>query len=351
MANPEHLAILKQGVKAWNSWRQLQPAIRPDLSHSDLVGGLLLGFDLHNATLEHSDFTRAIIVRANLTNANIGGGNFRLANLSDARLVAANLINADFHKADLSGADLSSANLAGSILERTVLFEANFDCAIFGTTVFSNVDLSTPINLASAIHWAPSTIGINTIYRSKMNIPKHFLRGAGVPDDFLNLMKSLSTSGLEFQSCFMSYSTIDADFAEHLHGDLQGQGVRCWFAPHDIKGGRKLYEQIDEAIRVYDRLLLVLSDASMNSEWVKTEIANARQREIREGRQMLFPITVVPFEKMRVWEAFDADTGKDSAREVREYFIPDFSNWKDHDSYQAAFQRLLRDLKAEKDRR
>ena len=31
---------------------------------------------------------------------------------------------------------------------------------------------------------------------------------------------------------------------------------------------------------------------------------------------------------------FDADPGIDSAREIREYFIPDFSNWKDHDSYE-----------------
>ena len=43
---------------------------------------------------------------------------------------------------------------------------------------------------------------------------------------------------------------------------------------------------------------------------------------------------------------FDANIGIDSAREIREYFIPDFSNWKDHDSYQAAFQRLVKDLKA-----
>ena len=71
----------------------------------------------------------------------------------------------------------------------------------------------------------------------------------------------------------------------------------------------------------------------MNSEWVKTEIANARQREEREKRQMLFPISLEPSEKVKEWKAFDADTGKDSAREIREYFIPDFSNWKDHDSY------------------
>lgn len=42
----------------------------------------------------------------------------------------------------------------------------------------------------------------------------------------------------------------------------------------------------------------------------------------------------------------DKDRGIDSAREIREYFIPDFSNWKDHNSYQKVFDRLLRDLKA-----
>ena len=116
-----------------------------------------------------------------------------------------------------------------------------------------------------------------------------------------------------FHSCFISYSTANQDFAGRLFADLQNNGVRCWFAPHDIRGGKKLHEQIDEAIRVYDRLLLILSDHSMSSEWVKTEIANARQREIREKHQMLFPISVVPFERVKEWKAFDADTGKDSA--------------------------------------
>jgi hypothetical protein len=37
---------------------------------------------------------------------------------------------------------------------------------------------------------------------------------------------------------------------------------------------------------------------------------------------------------------------KDSAIEIREYFVPDFSTWKDHDSYKQAFDRLLRDLKS-----
>jgi hypothetical protein len=85
----------------------------------------------------------------------------------------------------------------------------------------------------------------------------------------------------------------------------------------------------------------------MSSEWVKTEIANARQREVTQNRRMLFPLRLVDFEVIRNWSCPDPDTGKDSAREIREYFIPDFSNWKNHDSFEHAFTRLLRDLKAD----
>jgi hypothetical protein len=91
--------------------------------------------------------------------------------------------------------------------------------------------------------------------------------------------------------------------------------------------------------------MLILSPASMSSEWVNTEIAKARKREVQQKTRMLFPVRLADFETLRDWECFDADTGKDSAREIREYFIPDFSEWKSHDSYKAAFDRLLGDLK------
>ncbi len=138
---------------------------------------------------------------------------------------------------------------------------------------------------------------------------------------------------------------MDEDFAKRLHADLQSNDVRCWYAPKDIKGGRKIHEQIGEAIRVHEKLLLILSEHSMNSEWVKTEIAKARQREVREKRQVLFPIRLIDFKTLQQWECFDSDTGKDSAKEIREYFIPDFSNWKNHDDYQKTFKKLIHDLK------
>ncbi len=213
-------------------------------------------------------------------------------------------------------------------------------------TVFGDIDLSTVKGLETVTHNGPSAIGIDTIFRSKGNIPESFLRGAGVPEDFITYMKSLAGTAIQFYSCFISYSTKDQDFADRLYADLQNRGVRCWFAPHDVQGGRKLHEQIDEAIRLHDKLLLILSPHSMESEWVKTEIAKARKREVRDKRKLIFPISLAPFETLREWECFDADTGKDSAREIREYFIPDFSNWKNHDSYQEAFRRLAGDLKA-----
>jgi TIR domain len=206
--------------------------------------------------------------------------------------------------------------------------------------------LTEALGLIKARHRGPSTIGIDTIYRSKGKVPEPFLRGCGVPENFITFAKSLVGSALEFYSVFISYSTKDQPFADRLHADLQARGVRCWFAPHDIQGGRKLHEQIDEAIRVYDKLLLILSDASMTSDWVAEEIARARKRERRENWRMLFPISIVPYDAVRDWECFDADAGKDSAREVREYVVPDFSNSKNSDVYHRAFDRLVRDLKA-----
>jgi len=116
-----------------------------------------------------------------------------------------------------------------------------------------------------------------------------------------------------------------------------------WFAPEDIKGGEKLYDQIERAIHLHDRLLIVLSENSMQSEWVMTEIRRAREAEKKENRRKLFPIRLANYEEIRKWRCFDAYSGKDLAVEVREYFIPDFSNWKDQDSFEMGVERLLRD--------
>jgi hypothetical protein len=77
------------------------------------------------------------------------------------------------------------------------------------------------------------------------------------------------------------------------------------------------------------------------------EIRKVRETKKKEKRRKLFPIRLTDCETLRDWPGFDADTGKDLAVEVREYFIPDFSNWKDQDAFEAAFARLQKNLKEE----
>ncbi|MGH9842151.1 MAG: TIR domain-containing protein [Blastocatellia bacterium] len=168
----------------------------------------------------------------------------------------------------------------------------------------------------------------------------------GMPDECTPSIIGPGQSN-QFYSCFISYSTKDEDFAKRLYSRLRDAKVRVWFAPEDIKGGEKLYDQVERAIQVHERLLIVLSENSLQSEWVMTEIREARRIEREGKRRKLFPIRLVDYDTLRKWRCFDVDSGKDLAIEVREYFIPDFSNWKNHDSFEKSFERLLGYLNAE----
>jgi len=333
MANPEHVVILKQGAKERNSWRE-KNSYEVDWN---MAGKVFASADLVLGDLSHTD-----LAGANLSDLALSSVNFSGSDLSNANLWGADLSGAKLNAANLRRADLTEARLSGTDLEETDLTDVQV-----GYTSFSNVDLSVARGLETVRHAGPSSIGPDTIYKSRGKIPDIFLRRCGVPDEFIAYIGSMVGRSLEFYSCFISYSTRDQEFADRLYADLQSNGVRCWFAPHDVHGGRKIHERIDEAIRLHYKLLLILSENSMNSSWVKTEVANAREREERENKQMLFPITLVSFDDVRKWKLFDSDRGIDSAREVREYFIPDFSKWKEHDCYVHVFQRLIADLKAE----
>jgi hypothetical protein len=326
MANEEHLKILKRGVQVWNRWREEHPDIQPDLTHSILFDTCLNGANLRGAHLGAADLNAASFFGADITRAN----------LSEAKLI----------RSYLGGAVLREANLTMTVFNGAYLRGAILDKAILSATILGDTDLTDARGLDSCIHEGPSTIDHRTLARSGL-LPEPFLRGCGLPDALINYLPSLLNEPIQLYSCFISYSHQDETFAKRLYDALQGKGVRCWYAPEDTQGGKKIHEQIDEAIQGYDKLLLILSDHSMNSEWVRTEIANARRREIQEKRRLLFPIRLVDFEIIRNWACFDADTGKDSAREIREYYIPDFSNWENHDSFEQAFARLLRDLKAD----
>jgi hypothetical protein len=149
----------------------------------------------------------------------------------------------------------------------------------------------------------------------------------------------LVSKPIDYYTCFISYSSKDEAFTKRLYSDLQSNNVRCWFAPEDLKIGEKIRPRIDEAIRMHDKLLLILSENSVESEWVEKEVETAFEKERKQKKTVLFPIRL---------DDCVMDTDQAWAADIRRTRnIGDFRGWKSHDDYKKAFDRLIRDLKAE----
>ena len=377
MADPALLDLLKQGRLAWNEYVRECESPTLDLNGADLRGRDLVGIDLRGAFLSNANLSgcglsgarleRVYAVAVNLTDADLSGATlhgatfstgicenakFARANASKASFSNASLDNADFTDARLrrtafTGANLRQAAFHGAHLEAAVFWGAelantNFAGAAFDGTIIGATDLSEANGLAAITHDGPSCIDAATLLRSR-NLPEVFLKGIGVPESLIAYRDSLAASSraIQLYSCFISYSSKDAEFCRRLHNDLQAAGVRCWFAPEDLKIGEHFRTRIEQSIKVYDKLLIVLSDHSIASLWVGEEIEAAFEKEDQRKQPVLFPI--------RLDDAvLDSDQGW--ARSIkRTRHIGDFTGWKDHDAYQRAFDRLMRDLKASGD--
>ena len=199
-------------------------------------------------------------------------------------------------------------------------------------------DLRNAKGLESCIHKGPSTIDHRTL-RISGRLPLTFLRGCGLPDRLIDYLPSLLNDPIQFHPCFISYSSKDQEFLERLHADLQNKGIRCWFAPEDMKIGNRIRRRIDEMIHVRERLLLILSENSVSSEWVEKEVATAFEKEGREKRVVLFPVRLDDA-VMQSYTGWAADIR-------RSRHIGDFSRWKNHNAYQKVLDRLVRDLRAD----
>jgi uncharacterized protein YjbI with pentapeptide repeats len=268
---------------------------------------------------------------ANLREANLCWANLREANLGKANLTEANLCAAALYGVLLAGAILRRANLQWAQLGGADLSEV-----IFSGTILVDLDLSGCEGLDSCVHRGPSIIDHLALQRSGP-LPLAFLRGVGLPENLIDYLPSLLNQAIQFYSCFISYSSRDEEFAQRLHADLQNKGVRCWFAPHDLPIGAKILDDIDEAIRHRDKLLLVLSEHAIASDWVEDEVTKAFAEERQRQQLVLFPI--------RLDDAV-LTTGEAWAAKLRDNrHIGDFRRWKDHDAYAKVLERLLRDLR------
>jgi hypothetical protein len=100
--------------------------------------------------------------------------------------------------------------------------------------------------------------------------------------------------------------------------------------------GAKIWDAIDEAIKLRDKLLLILSKNSIDSDWVEYEVQKAFAEERDRKQPILFPV--------RIDDAV-METPEPWARMLRDQRnIGDFRRWKDHDAYKESFEHVLRDL-------
>ena len=309
--NREHIELLKRDITAWNKWRDDDSSPRTvDLYKADLSG-------------------------ADLQMANLSGADLQMANLERT-----NLMVADLFSADLSRAILSKANLRGAVLARTNFTNANLDKTEFshaitlGTT-FAGVNLSRAIGLERCVHSGPSFVDSLTLQMSG-SLPREFLQGCGLPDLLIDYLPSIFDTPIQFHSTFISYSNDDKEFAERIYDDMRSNGVQCWFAPEDMKIGDRIRTRLDEVIYAHDKLVLVLSENSIKSDWVEKEVETAFAKERKSKRTVLFPIRIDD-------TVLSVDVGW-PADIQRTRLIGDFRNWEDADAYAASFARLLRDL-------
>jgi hypothetical protein len=286
VANEEHVKRLLQGPEVWNEWRKAKRNVFPDLSRARLVEFGLTDFDLSDVDL-------------------------RNAVLCGARL--------DY-------ATLRLAHLDGANLSKAMLYQ----------TDFIDVDLTGVIGLDTCIHGGPSVIDYRTLQYGPL--PPDFLYGVGLPNIFIKNLPSLLNQAPQYYSCFISYSTQDEEFAKRLHRDLKNKGVNCWFARHDLPIGAEILGGIDKGIRLQEKVLLILSEHSLRSVWVKREVMAALEEEERRGLTVFFPVRLddAIFDNKEAW-----------AKQVRSRNIGDFHQWKDREVYQRNFQRMLRDLTKE----
>ena len=342
-----------------------------DLQDTNLLNSYLVNANLSGASLQGKNLSRLNLFGAklkgsdlrdsDLTESNLEYVNLQYADLREAKLRKANLCNALLKNANLSKANLNDANLTKADLRDIVFDGANLKGAIFENAVLSgsigDANLANAKRLDEVRHIGPSSISFETVDLAKGDIPLSFLKGCGLSDLQIETTKLASPGldseqvtdiiyrihqlymgvGIKFYTCFISYNNVDHNFAQRLHSDLQKSGVQCWFASEDMRIGDRIRSTIDSQIRVRDKLLVILSENSIRSEWVGDEVEAALEEERLSNRLILFPI--------RLDNAVLDARGDWAAKIKRRRHIGDFSNWRDASAYRKAFDQLLEDLK------
>lgn len=361
MTRDEALKLLRsgpEGVAEWNRRRELGGEVpslaSAHLEGANLCGVNLLGLDLRSAILRNAALVAAQFEGTQLIRADLKGARLAYARFSVASMILANMRDIDLERAYIIGSNLEGADLQGANLQLTTFIGVRLDGANLRGAKFASIisysDISEARGLNAVEHVGQSSLDINSLVHSKYPIPEVFLRGCGLRDEEIAYFRSVVGKPIRFYSCFICYSTKDEEFASRLHNDFQAAGIRCWKWDHDARTGRSIWGEIDQAIRVHDKVVLIASESSLKSPAVNREIERAIQEEDRRMKDkqagkfdgdidVLFPVRVDDY----IFDEWQHERKPDVVKKV----IADARNWdKDPNVYAKVREKLLKDLKS-----
>jgi len=335
--------VLIQGdsVMILNALRARFPDLRLQLIGRDLRGDPEpWAHDLHAQILFDYDRLDTHKPRdfrgANLSYARFDDSILRGIDFHGATFEGACLVETDLSRADLRGVSFRRAFLNGTNFNRAQLAGADFTGAELSRTLLTDVDLSEVEGLDAVHHITPSEIALSTLTASRFKLSPAFLRRAGVSRGLIEDLAKGQRFARQYETCFLSYSSKDMPFAEKLYRSLEDAGVRVFWDRFDVLPGESLRDQIIEAIHEHDRLIVVLSDHGMASDWVRQEIELAWYHK----RESLVPIRLCDVDKVRAWTA-----KHEKLPDLAKLFpVLDFSAWPDAGEYAHAVSLLLRSL-------
>jgi hypothetical protein len=103
--------------------------------------------------------------------------------------------------------------------------------------------------------------------------------------DGLEFGRAFGQRLLAMAEVFISYSRQDREAAEAIARELQQLGVEVWW-DHDLLGGDDYRARISKLLERTQAAIVIWSRRSVDSQWVMSEAAAARER------QVLVPVTI-----------------------------------------------------------
>ena len=171
-----------------------------------------------------------------------------------------------------------------------------------------------------------------------------------MPDEWITYIPSLVGDGIQFFSCFISYSSKDKPFAVRLHDALQYKGIRCWLDEKQLRPGDDISRELERGIHLWDKFLLCASKDSLTSWWVEDEIKTTleKERALRKERgkpvHKLIPLNLDGYMFTDQW-----DLGV-LANEIRSRVAADFRDWEKpspSSNFDKQVDRVIKALRAD----